>query len=81
MPFRPDPVYYFQLADILEVSLDHLLRGTEGQELLSFEIKNKKLKELCKKVDELKPADQDVVCHFLDMAVTQDKLKQLMVSP
>lgn len=67
-----------KLAQILEVSLDHLLLGEEGQNLPGFEIRNKKLKELCLKMDELKPEDQERVCHFLDMAVRQDMLKQIM---
>ena len=36
----------------------------------------KKLKEHCRLEDQLKSEDQEVVCHFLDMTVRQDKLKQ-----
>ncbi len=75
---KPQFDYIVQLAKILEVSLDQLILGTQGQGSPDFEIRNKKLKELCKRIDQLKPEDQDMVCHFLDMAVTQDKLKQLM---
>ena len=75
---KPQFDYIIQLAAILEVSLDHLLQGSEGQNRPQFDIKNKKLKELCKKVDGLKPEDQDMVCHFLDMAVKQNTMKQLM---
>lgn len=64
-----------QLAQILEVSLDHLILGEEGQIRPSFKIQNKKLKELCKQVDGLKPEDQEIICHFLDMAVKQDQTK------
>ena len=77
---KPQFDYIIQLADILEVSLDHFLLGEEGHNSPQFDIKNKKLKELCKRIDTLKPEDQDVVCRFLDMAVKQDKLKQLMTS-
>ena len=49
--------YIIQLAQILEISLDHLVLGEEGQTQPSFEIQNKKLKELCKQVDGLKPED------------------------
>ena len=38
-------------------------------------------KELCKRIDQLKPEDQDMVCHFLNMAVRQNKLKQIVASP
>ena len=78
---KPQFDYIIQLAVILEVSLDHLLQGSEGQNSPQLDIKNKKLKELCKKVDGLKPEDQDMLCHFLDMAVKQNTLKQLMTNP
>jgi len=77
---KPQFDYIIQLAQILEVSLDHLLLGEEGHISPEFDIKNKKLKELCKLVDQLNPEDQDVICHFLDMSVRQEKLKQLMGS-
>ena len=77
---KPQFDYIIQLAGILEVSLDHLLQGSEGQNSPQFDIKNKKLKELCKKIDGLKPEDQDMVCHFLDMAVKQNTMKQLMTN-
>lgn len=75
---KPQFDYIIKLADVLEVSLDQLLRGTDGPQQASFDIKNKKLKELCKQVDQLKSDDQELVCHFLDMAVKQDKVKQLL---
>jgi len=75
---KPQFDYIIQLAQILEVSLDHLLLGKEGHSSPEFDIKNRKLKELCKLVDQLKPEDQDVICHFLDMSVRQDKLRQIM---
>ncbi len=78
---KPQFDYILKLADVLEVSLDRLLRGVGTQEQDSFDIRNKKLKELCKQIDSLKPEDQDLVCHFLDMAVKQDKLKQLVANP
>jgi len=75
---KPQFDYIIQLAQILEVSLDYLLLGEEGQNRPEFEIKNKRLKELCKHVDQLKSDDQEVICRFLDMAVKQDQLEQLM---
>ena len=77
---KPQFDYLLKLADTLEVSLDQLLRGKDGQQPLDFEIRNKKLKELCKKVDQLKPEEQDVICHFLDMAVRHEQVKQLVTA-
>lgn len=76
---KPQFDYIIRLAQILEVSLDYLLLGEEGQSRPEFDIQNKRLKELCKHVDQLKSDDQDVICRFLDMAVKQDQLEQLMV--
>lgn len=75
---KPNFDYIVKLADTLEVTIDQLLRGITVSDQQTFEIKNRKLKELCKKVDQLKTEDQDVICHFLDMAVKQDHLKQVM---
>lgn len=77
---KPQFDYILKLADVLEVSLDQLLRGQTVQPP-QFDIRNKMLKELCKRVDELRPEDQDVICHFLDMAVRQDKLRQIVGNP
>lgn len=78
---KPQFDYILKLADVLEVSLDRLLCGNDSGQPPQFDIHNKKLKELCKKVDQLKPEDQDVICHFLDMAVRHDRLKQLVSEP
>lgn len=77
---KPQFDYILKLADVLEVSLDQLLRGSDMiQQVAQFDIQNKKLKELCKQVDQLKPGDQDVICRFLDMAVRQERLKEVML--
>jgi len=70
-----------KLAKVLEVSLDYLLMGSEGQTRPDFQIKNKRLKELCQQADRLKQQDQDIVCHFLDMAIKQERLKQIVANP
>jgi transcriptional regulator with XRE-family HTH domain len=75
---KPQFDYILKLAQVLEVSLDQLLRGETADRPLSFEIRNKTLKELCRQVDALKPEDQDLVCHFLDMAVRQDQMRQIV---
>ncbi|MBK9614251.1 MAG: hypothetical protein IPO35_01590 [Uliginosibacterium sp.] len=56
-------------------------RGASASQPLQYDIRNKTLQELCKKVDALRPEDQDVICHFLDMAVRQDKLRQIVGNP
>jgi len=76
---KPHFDYMVKLADTLEVTLDQLVLGSEHPKQ-HFDIKNRKLKELCKKVDQLSTEDQDVICHFLDMAVRQEHIKQLMNS-
>ncbi len=77
---KPQFDYIIGLSKILEVSIDQLLLGKSSTDTDAFEIKNKKLKELCKKVDQLNHDDQDLVCHFLNMAITQDQLKQMIGS-
>jgi len=78
---KPQFDYILKLANVLEVSLDRLLRGSTTNQPDLFDIKNKKLKELCKKVDQLELDDQEVICHFLDMAVRHDRLKHIVVNP
>ncbi len=75
---KPHFDYIVKLAKVLEVSFDRLLNGNDPEQPDQFEIKNRKLKELCKKIDHLKTEDQEVVCHFLDMAIKQDQFKQLV---
>ena len=77
---KPQFDYILKLADTLEVSLDQLLRGDSDQQPRTFEIRNRKLKELCKQVDQLAPEDQDLICHFLDMAVRHEQVKQLITA-
>ncbi|CFQ74237.1 XRE family transcriptional regulator [Yersinia similis] len=73
---KPQFDYIIKLAQALEVSIDYLLLGEKGTHSPVFDIKNKRLKELCKQADGLKSEDQDMICHFLDMAITQEKVKQ-----
>lgn len=78
---KPQFDYIIKLADVLEVSLDRLLLGSDKQPSAQFDIQNRKLKELCRQVDQLKPEDQEVICHFLDMAVRQDRLRHIVTDP
>lgn len=75
---KPQFDYLLKLAEVLEVSLDQLLRGQSDIAPAQFDIQNKQLKELCRKVDQLPASDQEVICHFLDMAVRNDQLKRLI---
>ncbi|MCI4202726.1 MULTISPECIES: helix-turn-helix domain-containing protein [Dickeya] len=75
---KPQFDYVIKLAQVLEVSIDRLVFGEQGQEPPAFDIKNKRLKELCKQADALRPEDQDVICRLIDMAIRQDKLKQII---
>lgn len=75
---KPQFDYLVKLADVLEVSIDRLVRGAEGQAPDRFEVQNRKLKELCKQVDTLAPDEQDVICHFLDMAVRHQRVKEIV---
>ena len=77
---KPQFDYLLKLADVLEVSLDRLLRG-EGATPVVPDIRNLKLKELCRRVDQLKNEDQEVICHFLDLAVRHEQLRQLVERP
>jgi transcriptional regulator with XRE-family HTH domain len=74
---RPHFDYIVKLADVLEVTIDRLARGADDGQTERFAIRNKKLQELCRRVDELNPDDQDLICHFLDMAVRSDQVKKL----
>lgn len=75
---KPQFDYVIKLAQVLEVSVDRLVFGEQGQGKPVFNIKNNRLKELCKQVDLLKPEDQEVICCLMDMAIKQDRLKQII---
>ena len=68
---KPQFDYVVKLADALEVSLDYLIRGTDSYKPPAFDVKNKKLKTLCKKVDQLSKNDQDMVCQFLEKVIRE----------
>lgn len=75
---KPQFDYLLKLADVLEVSLDRLLRGEDEEMPAGFDIRNRKLKELCRQVDQLKADEQEVICRFLDMAVRHNKLREIV---
>jgi len=76
---KPHLNHIVQVAKVLEVSLDRLVFGREAAPSeLTFEIRNRRLKELCKQVDELDQADQDVICHIMDSLIRKERVRQVM---
>lgn len=76
---KPHLNHIVQVAKVLEVSLDKLVFGDEDEAPEpSFEIRNRRLKELCKQVDDLDQADQDVICHVMDSLIRKERIRQVM---
>ena len=75
---KPQFDHVVRLAEVLEVSLDVLMKGEDAVLETAFEIGNKRLKELCRKVDRLPPDDQDVICHVMDSLIRKEQIKQVM---
>lgn len=71
----------FPLAYALEVRLDRLLRGPDTGKEHTFDVRNRRLKELCRQVDQLQAQDQEMICRFLDMSVRHNRLKELVGGP
>jgi len=62
-----------RLAEVLEVSLDRLVRGDGETSEARFDIRNRRLKELCQRVDGLNQADQEVACHVMDSLIRKEQ--------
>ena len=76
---KPQFDYVVKLAETLEVTFDELLGvGQAAPEASRFEIKNRRLKELCRQVDGLDPHDQDVICHVMDSLVRKERIKAII---
>jgi transcriptional regulator with XRE-family HTH domain len=75
---KPQFDHVVRLAEVLEVSLDVLMKGEDDALETAFEIGNKRLKELCRKVDRLPPDDQDVICHVMDSLIRKEQIKQVL---
>lgn len=78
---KPQFDHIVQLAEVLEVSLDELVRGESTPQGSEFEIRNKRLKELCRQVDSLGKSDQEVVCHVMDSLIRKEQIKAIVGSP
>lgn len=73
---KPQFNYIVHIADVLEVSLDRLVRGSNSDWVATdFHICNKRLQELCRQVDMLGREDQEVVCHVMDSLIRKEKMK------
>jgi len=76
---KPHLNHIVQLAKVLEVSLDRLVFGEDvDAPMPSFEIRNRRLKELCRQVDELDQADQEVVCTVMDSLIRKEQVKAVL---
>lgn len=72
---KPQFDHVVRLAEVLEVSLDVLMRGEDAAIKASFDVGNKRLKELCRQVDRLPTEDQDVICHVMDSLIRKEQVK------
>jgi transcriptional regulator with XRE-family HTH domain len=78
---KPQFDFVLRLAEVLEVSFDELLgEPQQGRERPKFEIRNRRLKELCRQVDRLDPQDQDVICHVMDSLIRKEQIKSIVGS-
>lgn len=78
---KPHFNYVVKLAEALEVSFDELLGdATEPAERTKFEIRNRRLQELCRQVDRLDPQDQEVVCRVMDSLIRNEQIKTIVGS-
>ena len=76
---KPHLNHIVQLAKVLEVSLDRLVFGEGLEESMPrFEIRNRRLKELCRQVDELDQGDQEVVCTVMDSLIRKEQVKAVL---
>lgn len=75
---KPRFDYILKLADTLEISLDWLLRDDYVATAVQFEIRNWRLEELCKQINQLRQKNQDLVCKFLAMVFCKEHIKRSM---
>lgn len=76
---KPQFDHIVQLAEVLQVSLDQLARGEEAASAdRRFDIRNKRLEELCRQIDALGEADQEVICHVMDSLIRKEQVKAVM---
>ncbi len=76
---KPQFDYVVKLAEVLEVSFDELLgdQDDDGQGP-RFEIRNRRLQDLCRQVDHLNSQDQEVICHVMDSLIRKEQVKAIV---
>jgi transcriptional regulator with XRE-family HTH domain len=75
---KPQFDHMVRLADVLQVTIDELVKGDEALDPMQrFDIRNKRLEELCRRVDALGREDQDVVCHVMDSLIRKEQAKAI----
>lgn len=75
---KPQFDHMVRLAEVLEVSLDQLAKGADTTAPARHAIRNKRLEELCRRVDSLPREDQEVVCHVMDSLIRKEQVKTIM---
>jgi transcriptional regulator with XRE-family HTH domain len=75
---KPQFDHMVRLAEVLEVTLDELAKGDETALPAKHAIRNKRLEELCRRVDTLSREDQEVVCHVMDSLIRKEQVKAIM---
>lgn len=75
---KPQFDHVVRLAEVLEVSLDVLMKGEDAGIKATFDVGNKRLKELCRQVDRLPSEDQDVICHVMDSLIRKEQVKAVI---
>jgi transcriptional regulator with XRE-family HTH domain len=75
---KPHLDHAVRLARVLEVSLDQLVFGEEAAAQPEFDVRNKRLKDLCRQVDQLRLDEQEVVCHVMDSLVRKERMRAIM---
>lgn len=73
---KPHFDFIVKLASALEVTFDELLgEGEDSRRATTFDIQNRRLKELAREVDRLGSQDQDAICHLMDSLIRKDRVK------
>jgi transcriptional regulator with XRE-family HTH domain len=75
---KPQFDHMVRLAEVLEVSLDELAKGPEAGEPTRHTIRNRRLEELCRRVDALSREDQEVICHVMDSLIRKEQMRAIM---
>jgi transcriptional regulator with XRE-family HTH domain len=75
---KPQFDHMVRLAEVLEVTLDELAKGSEALASPKHAIRNRRLAELCRRVDTLSREDQEVICHVMDSLIRKEQIKAIM---